>query len=83
MKTSIAEFHQKFWIISIQKLVFHLPHLYIQVTHNCDKEFCETFKLLGSSQYFLCCYDYSEQVVSNFSNQNQSEYYGGNISVSI
>ena len=31
----------------------------------------------------LCRRDYSERVVANFSNQVQSEYNGGNISVSI
>ena len=31
----------------------------------------------------LCCRDYAERVVASFSHQIQSEYYGGNISVSI
>ena len=31
----------------------------------------------------LCRRDYAERVVASFSNQIQSEYYGGNISVSI
>ena len=31
----------------------------------------------------LCCRDFAERVVASFSNQIQSEYYGGNISVSI
>ena len=31
----------------------------------------------------LCCRDYAERLVSSFANQIQSEYYGGNRSVSI
>ena len=31
----------------------------------------------------LCCRDYAERVVASFTKQIQSEYYGGNISVSI
>ena len=31
----------------------------------------------------LCRRDYSERLVASFSNQIQSEYYGGNISVSL
>ena len=31
----------------------------------------------------LCRHDYANRVVASFSNQIQSEYYGGNISVSI
>ena len=34
-------------------------------------------------QYVLCRRDYTERLVAKFSNQIQSEYYGGNISVSI
>ena len=31
----------------------------------------------------LCRRDYAEHIVASFANQIQSEYYGGNISVSI
>ena len=31
----------------------------------------------------LCRHDYAERIVASFANQIQSEYYGGNISVSI
>ena len=41
------------------------------------------FKLRETLQDVLCCRDYSERAVANFLNQIQSEYYGGNISVSI
>ena len=34
-------------------------------------------------QDVLCRRDYAERVVASFANQIQSEYYGGNISVSI
>ena len=31
----------------------------------------------------LCCHDYAERIVAIFFNQIQSEYYGGNRSVSV
>ena len=44
---------------------------------------CTAFKRRELFQDVLCCRDYSERVVAIFSNQIQSEYYGGNGSVSI
>ena len=41
------------------------------------------FKRRELFQYVLCRRDYAEGLVANFDNQIQSEYYGGNISVSI
>ena len=41
------------------------------------------FKRCESFQDVLCCRDYADRVVANFANQIQSEYYGGNRSVSI
>ena len=41
------------------------------------------FKRRELFQDVLCCRDYAERVVASFSNQIQSEYCGGNRSVSI
>ena len=41
------------------------------------------FKHRKSFEYVLCCRGYSERVVTSFARQIQSEYYGGNISMSI
>ena len=41
------------------------------------------FKRRELFQDVLCRHDYAERVVASFANQIQSEYYGGNISVSI
>ena len=41
------------------------------------------FKRRELFQDLLCRRDYAERVVAGFSNQIQSEYYGGNRSVSI
>ena len=41
------------------------------------------FKRRELFQDFLCRRDYAEGLVANFDNQIQSEYYDGNISVSI
>ena len=44
---------------------------------------CNTFKRRELFQDIICCRDYAERVVASFSNQIQSEYYGGNRYVSI
>ena len=41
------------------------------------------FKRSELFQYVICHSDYSERAVARFSHQIQSEYYGGNLSVSI
>ena len=41
------------------------------------------FKFRESFQYVLCSRDYAKRVVATFPHEIQSEYYGGNISVSI
>ena len=44
---------------------------------------CTVFKRCELFQDVICRRDYDERVVASFSNQIQSEYYDGNISVSI
>ena len=83
IETSITEFHEKFYILEIQKLVFHLLHVSILITHHCGKEWRESFKLRVNLHDVLCCIYYAERIVSSFSHQIQSEYYGGSRSVSI
>ena len=60
-----------------------LPHVSILGNHHCGKERCGEFKLWGNLHDFLCRLDYAKRVVSSFSHQIQSEYYGRNIYVSI
>ena len=83
MESSIVEFHQVFYIPAIQKLAFHLPHLCIIGTNHCGNTYQEAFDRRSEFQDVLCCSDYSERVVSIFSQQIQYEYYGDNRSVSI
>ena len=47
---------------------------------NCDAQPSKKRELF---QYILCRRDYAERVVASFDNKIQSEYYGGNRSVSI
>ena len=65
METSVYEFHTSFYIIDIQKLAFHLPHVRILGTHCCGNTLRKSFKLRRTFQYFLCHCDYSKRVVSN------------------
>ena len=63
--------------------MFQIPHVQILGTNHCG-EYCRTaFKLRESFQDVLCRRDYAERVVASFPHKIKSEYYGGNISVSI
>ena len=79
LETTISDFHTSFYIPAIQKLAFHLPHVRILGTNHCGEMRRTSFKRRELFQDVLCRCDYSERVVANFSNQIQSEYYGGNI----
>ena len=52
-------------------------------TNLCCDSLKTSFKRRKSFQYVLYHSDYAERAVSIFAHQIQSEYYGGNISVSI
>ena len=52
-------------------------------TNHCGEMQRTAFKRYELFQDILCPRDYAERVVARFSNQIQSEYYGGNISVSL
>ena len=83
METTIYNFRISFYIIAIQKLVFHIPHVQIMVTNNCGDSRQTSFKRCKSFQDVLCRRDYAERVVTSFDHQIQSEYYSGNRSMSI
>ena len=83
METSISDFHKSFYIPAIHKLAFHLPHVRILGTNHCGEIRRIAFKQRELFQDVLCRRDYAERVVSIFSNQIQSQYYGVNIYVSI
>ena len=62
---------------------FRLPHVRILGTNHCAELRLTAFKRPELFQYFLYRIDYAERLVASFAHQIQSEYYGGNISVSI
>ena len=77
METTIYYFRTSFYISAIQKLSFHLPHVYILGTNHCGKMKHTAFKRRELFQDILCRRDYYERVVAIFAHQIQSEYYGG------
>ena len=83
METTISDFHTSSYIPAINKLAFHLPHVHILSTNHCGELRHTAFKRRELFQDILYRRDYSERLVASFANQIQSEYYGGNISVSI
>ena len=83
METTISDFHTIFYIPAIPKLAFHLQHVRILGTNNCGELQRTAFKQCELFQDVMCRRDYADRVVASFSNQIQSEYYSGNISVSI
>ena len=80
---TISKFHTSFYIPAIQKLEFHITHVQIMVTNHCGNHFRTAFKRHKSFQDVLCRRDYDERLVAIFDQKIQSEYCGGNISVSI
>ena len=62
---------------------FHLPHGRILGTNHCGAMQRTAFKRRELFQNVICRHDYAERVVASFSRQIQSEYYGGNRSVTI
>ena len=83
MEIAISNFHTSFYIPEIQKLVFHITNEQILGTSQCGKFLGTVFKCPKSFQVVLFFRYYSERIVSSFAHQIQSEYYGGNRSVSI
>ena len=83
IETKISYFHTSFYIPAIQKFAYHLPHVRILGTNQCGELQRTAFKRRELFQDVLCRRDYAERVVASFANQIQSEYYGGNRSVSI
>ena len=64
-------------------MAFHIPHVKILGTNHCGDSLQNEFKRRESFQDVLCRRDYDERLVPSFSHQIQSEYCGGNRSVSI
>ena len=83
METAISGFNTSFYIPAIQKLDFHLPHVCILGANKCVAMRRTSFKRRELLKDIICRCDYSERVVPSFSHYIQSEYYGGNRSVSI
>ena len=72
-ETTIFEFHNRYYIIAIQKLDFDLPHVRILSTNHCGEMRRTDFKRHESFQDVLCRFDYAERVVASFANKIQSE----------
>ena len=64
MDISIDAFQTSFFITSIKKLTFQLPHIRIIGTSHCGNTHREAFKILCAKKYVLCRRDYIEIVVS-------------------
>ena len=83
METTIYNFQTSVYMSEIQKLAFHIPHIQILGTNHCGDSRQTEFKRHKSFPDMLCRHDYADRVVASFPHKIQSEYYGGNISVSI
>ena len=64
-------------------MAIHLPHVCIIGKNHCGEMRHTAFKRRELFQDFLFHSDYAERIVESFANQLQSEYYGGNRSMSI
>ena len=63
--------------------MFHIPHVQILSSNHCGESRQTAFKCRESFQDVICCRRYAEKVVASLAHLIQSEYYGGNISISI
>ena len=72
IETTISDFHAILYIPAIQKLAFHLPHVRILGTNQCDEMLHTAFKRRGLFQDVICSRDYAEMVVARFSYQIKS-----------
>ena len=75
--------YTSFYIPAIKKLAFQISHVQILGTNQCGESRLTALKCRESFQDVICYHDYTERVITSFSRQIQSEYYGGNRSVSI
>ena len=83
METTINDFHTSFYVPSIQRLAFHIPHVRILVKNHYGELQHTSFKRHELFQDFLCRCGCSERLVARFAHKIQSGYHGGNRSVSV
>ena len=83
MEKTISNFHTSFHIPEIHKLEFHIPHVQVLGTNHCGYSHRTALKRREYFQDVLYRRDYADRVVSIFAHQIQSEYYCGNIFMSI
>ena len=83
METTISNFHTSFYVTSIQKLEFRIPHVQILATNHCGYSCQSGFKRWKSVKAVLCGRGYAERLVASSAHKIQLEYYGRNISLSI
>ena len=76
-------FPHKFPYSGNKNLSFHLPQVHIIGNNHCVNTLREAFKRRNANQFLLSRRDYYERWLSSSAHQIQSEYYGGNRSVSI
>ena len=72
MEKTISDFHASYYILSIQKLAFHMPDVRIIGTNHCGELRRTAFKRRELFQDVLCHRDYADGVVASFANQTQS-----------
>ena len=69
METTIYDFDTSFYILAIQKLAFHLPHVRILGTNHCGEIRRTALKRRELFQDILCRRDYDERLVVGFAHQ--------------
>ena len=71
-ETTISDFNTSFYIPTIQKLAFHIPHVRILGTNHCGAIQRTAFKRRELFQDVLCRCDYAERSFASFSCKIQS-----------
>ena len=71
IEISAVEFHQRFYITSIQKLSLNFPHVHMVGTHNRGNKHRQALNFCTDYQYMLFFRDYPERLVASFTHQSQ------------
>ena len=71
IETTISNFNTSFYIIAIQKLTFHIPHVQILDMKHCGDSCQTAFKRRKYFQDLLCRRDYAQRVVASFAHKVQ------------
>ena len=80
-ETSIQEFHNQYYLPSLEKYAYHLPHVQVLGKHHCSKLRHDAF--LDNPSSLFTKRDYADRLQTAFSMEIQSDHFGKQRSLSM